>query len=60
MERQTDQVVRLDGLFNVFAVDTDSYSHEEVLWTFSYLAIDTEQVGSLKGLVAKVVLARWV
>lgn len=54
----TDQVVRLNDALNVFAVNADCYSHEEMLGTLSYLAIDAEQVRSLKGLVAKVVLLR--
>lgn len=54
--RQTDQIVRLDDSLDVFAMDTDSYTHEEMLGTFSHLAIDAEQVRPLKGLVAEIVL----
>jgi hypothetical protein len=57
-ERPAHQVVRLDDLVDIVSVYTDGYSHEEMLRAFSDFAIYAEEVGSLKGLVAKVVLVK--
>lgn len=50
------QVVRLDGAVDVVAVDADSDSHDQVLRSFGDLAVQSQEVGSLKGLETKVVV----
>mgnify|MGYP001587020265 FL=1 len=50
------EVVRLKDAVDVAAVDTDGDAHEHVLRALSDLAVDAEEVGSLEGLEAKVVL----
>jgi hypothetical protein len=52
----THEVVRLDDLLDIIAVDADGNTHEQVLRSLGDLAIDAEQVGPLEGLEAKVVL----
>lgn len=43
------QVVRLDTLFDVGAVDTDGNSHEHVLRSLGDSSVDSKQVRSLEG-----------
>ena len=49
-------IIRLDRAFNVTAMNADSNTHKHVLWTLSNLAINTEKVGALECLEAKVLV----
>ena len=44
------QIVGLDGGFDVFLVHSDGHAHEQMLRPFRGLAVDLQQVGSLQGL----------
>lgn len=46
----------LEDTVDVCAVDADGYPHEHVLWSFSNLAVDPQEVRTLEGLETKVVL----
>jgi hypothetical protein len=50
------EVVGLEDLFNVVSVNTNSDSHDHVLGSFDNLAIDSEEIRSLKGLETEVVV----
>lgn len=52
------EVVSLDGLLNVGAVDTDSDSHDHVLWAFHDLAVHSKKVRSLESLETEVVVGK--
>lgn len=51
------QVVCLYSFLDIFAMDADSHSHDHVLRSLGHLAIDPEQIRSLQGLEAKVLVA---
>ena len=38
------EVVRLNGALNVASMDTDSDTHEHVLWSLSDLAVDPQEI----------------
>ena len=44
------QIVSLKDTLDVGAVDTDSDTHQEVLWPLGYAAIKLQQIGTLKSL----------
>ena len=50
------EVVGLEDTVEVAAVDTNGDTHDHVLGTLGGAAIDTEKVGTLEGLEAKVVV----
>ena len=52
------EIVSLDDSINVACVDTDGNAHDHVLGSFDDLAVDSEEVGALKGLEAKVVVCK--
>jgi hypothetical protein len=52
------QVVGLDDLVDVAAVDADSYTHDHMLRSLDNLAIDAEEVRPLEGLETKVVVRK--
>jgi hypothetical protein len=47
------QVVSLDDMINIGAVNADCDMHYHVLWTFSNTAINAEKIGTFKGLESK-------
>jgi hypothetical protein len=47
----------LEDAVDVGAVDTNRYPHQHVLRSFSDLAVDPQEVRTLEGLEAKVILA---
>lgn len=51
------EVVGLDGLVNVSAMDADGNSHQHVLRSLDRAAVDLEQVGLLQGLEPEIVVA---
>jgi len=50
------EVVGLEDLVNVGAVNTNSDSHHHVLRSLNNLAVDSKEVRSLEGLETKVVV----
>lgn len=52
----THKVVGFDGRVNVFPVDSQADTHEHVLRTLDDTLINSHQVGTFKGLEAKVVV----
>src|SRR5690606_36831102 len=54
---QRHMVVSLDCLLNIIAVDSNSNTHDHMLRTLGDLSVNTEKVGSLKGLESEVIVA---
>lgn len=50
------EVVSLEDTLNIVTPDADSHTHDHVLGTLNNLAINLEEVGSLKSLEAKVLV----
>lgn len=50
------EVVSLKDTLNIVTPDADSHTHDHVLGTLNNLAINLEEVGSLKSLEAKVLV----
>lgn len=50
------QVIGFGGRFNVVFVDTNSNSHQQVLWSFYNLSINLQKVGPFKSFEAKIII----
>lgn len=50
------QVVCLDSTLDVLAVNTNSYTHNHMLWALCNLAVEAQKVGSLKSLESEVLV----
>ncbi len=50
------QVICLDGTFNIVTVYSNCHSHDHMLRALCNFAIETEEVGSLKGLKTEVLV----
>ena len=49
-------VVRLNRAGNVLAVNTNSHTHQHVLWTFGHFAVNAQKIGTLQRLKPKEVV----
>lgn len=50
------EIIGFNSLLNIFAMDSDSYSHEHVLRAFGHLPIYAEKVRTLQGLEPEIVV----
>ena len=44
------EIVRLNNLVNIRAMDPDGDSHDHVLWSFGDASIDAKEVGAFESL----------
>ena len=53
-----EQIVGLNSCIQILAVNAYCHSHEHVLWTLYYLAIQTDEVAFFQSFVPKIVVAK--
>ena len=54
----TQQLISFNGRINIGFMDSDSHSHEHMLRSFCDFVMYLQEIGSLKSLVAEVVIVK--